>query len=220
MYKLIKGILEFRRKYLQYYRDHFGHLAEGQSPDALLITCCDSRVAPNAFASTNPGDVFVMRNVGNIVPTFESLLTHTGTSEAATIEFSLHYLPVKDIIVCGHSDCGAMRALMAGAESIQDPHLRQWLKHCGCDGTQKECVPGVDCSLAPHNQLAQKNVLQQLLHLKTYPLVQQRLQEGTLNLHAWYFDLAKGDIYSYEEEFQRFVLIDEEEAQRILKRLK
>lgn len=220
MYKLIKGILEFRQKYLQYYRKHFGHLAEGQSPDALLIACCDSRVAPNAFASTNPGDVFVMRNVGNIVPTFESLLTHMGTSEAATIEFSLRYLPVKDIIVCGHSDCGAMRALMSGADAIPDPHLRQWLKHSGCDGTQKGCVPGVDCSLAPHNQLSQKNVLQQVAHLKTYPNVLKRMQEGSLNLHAWYFDLAEGDIYSYEEEFQRFVLLDEEEAQRILKRLK
>jgi carbonic anhydrase len=81
-------------------------------------------------------------------------------------------------------------------------------------------VPGVDCSLAPHNQLSQKNVLQQVAHLKTYPNVLKRMQEGSLNLHAWYFDLAKGDIYSYEEEFQRFVLLDEEEAQRILKRLK
>lgn len=220
MYKLIQGILEFRQKHLEHYQDRFGHLAQGQSPDALLIACSDSRVAPNAFASTNPGDVFVMRNVGNIVPTFESLLTHMGTSEAAAIEFSLHYLPVKDIIVCGHSDCGAMRALLAGADSIQDPHLKQWLKHCGCDGTNQECIPGIDRHLTPENQLAQKNVLQQISHLKTYPLVQQRLNEGTLNLHAWYFDLAKGDIYSYEEEFQRFVLLDEEEALRILKRLK
>jgi carbonic anhydrase len=218
--KLINGILEFREKCLQHYLENYSHLAQGQSPDSLLIVCSDSRVAPNVFASTNPGDVFVVRNVGNIIPTFESLLTHTGTSEAAAIEFSLHYLPIKDIVVCGHSDCGAMRAVLSGAENIHNPHLREWLKHCGCSTHDLKDCTSVNKQLTEHNQLSQFNVLQQIAHLKTYPLVRQRVEEGLLNIHGWYFDLAKGDVYSFEKEFDRFVLIDEEEAIRILKRLK
>ncbi len=220
MKKLINGILDFRRKCLPDYLDNFSHLANGQSPDALLIACSDSRVAPNVFASTNPGDVFVIRNVGNIIPEHHPSLVHSGCAEAAAIEFSLNNLPIKDIIVCGHSDCNAMRAVLSGLENIEIPSLKGWLSHCGCCANKLKTISATDKQLDSHNQLSQMNVLQQIAHLKTYPIVQERIAKGQLNIHGWYFDIAKGDVYSYEEEFDRFLMIDETEALRILKRLR
>ncbi len=220
MKKLIRGILEFRTKCLKDYIKNFSHLAERQSPDVLLITCSDSRVAPNVFASTNPGDVFVIRNVGNIIPSMLDLDTKGSFSELAAIHFSLENLPVKDIIVCGHSDCGAMNAVIKGLENLENNSLRGWLSFCGCSTSHlKECS-FTNKELSPLNQLSQMNVLKQIAHLKTYPLVQKRLAEGTLNIHGWYFDLAKGDVYNFEENQDNFVLIDNEEALKILERLK
>jgi len=219
MKKLINGILEFRQNHLPHYMENYSHLALGQSPDTLLVVCSDSRVAPNVFASTNPGDVFVIRNVGNIIPTCQALEDQNGSSEAAAIEFALRNLLIKDIIICGHSDCGAMRAILSGIEAIHDPHLKGWLSECGCSLQELSSCESTNKNLLSHNQLAQMSVLKQMEHLKTYPLVQERIKEKKLNIHGWYFDIAKGDVYSFEEEFNRFILIDEEEALRILKRL-
>ncbi len=218
MHKLIHGILEFRKQRLQHYLDQYSHLATRQSPDGILITCSDSRVAPNVFASTNPGDLFVVRNVGNIVP--RCSCAQEGSSEAAALSFALSNLPIKDIIVCGHSDCGAMRALLAGIDHIQDPHLKGWLQNCDVPISQISSHPAIQQDLLPWNQLSQLNILQQIAHLKTYPAIQQKIAEDRLSIHGWYFDLGKGDLYCFEEEFNRFTLIDEEEGLRILNRLK
>src|SRR3982751_1421327 len=128
MKKLVLGILEFRQKMLPAYRDKFNKLAKGQHPDALFITCSDSRVAPNWFASTDPGDLFVIRNVGNLIPCCgEDGHSIADESEAAAIEFAIINLNVTNIIVCGHSDCGAMHAVLNGREKVQAPNLRAWL---------------------------------------------------------------------------------------------
>ena len=109
MLKLVQGILEFRKLHLSDYRNRFSHLAMGQKPDSLFITCSDSRVVPNLFTSTHPGHLFVLRNAGNIVPPY-----HVLCSERASIEFAVSQLPIENIIVCGHSNCGAMHAIMGG----------------------------------------------------------------------------------------------------------
>src|SRR5260221_6050909 len=115
MKKLVKGIIDFRRKGLPGYREKFGHLALGQSPDTLFIACSDSRVVPNTFASADPGDLFVIRNVGNLIaPADPSGLSPSDESEGAAIEFAVLTLGVRDIIVCGHSECGAMQAALGG----------------------------------------------------------------------------------------------------------
>ncbi len=220
MKKLIRGILEFRTKCLEDYIVNFSHLAERQSPDVLLIACSDSRVAPNVFASTNPGDVFVIRNVGNIIPSTKESPPESAFSEAAAIHFSLQNLPVKDIIVCGHSDCGAMNAVLSGIDKLEDGNLKGWLSFCGCSASHLKDCSFTNKELSQNNQLSQINVIKQIEHLKTYPLVQKRLKEGTLNIHGWYFDLAKGDVYNFEEIYDRFVLIDNDEAINILLRLK
>ncbi|MDF2577855.1 MAG: cynT [Chlamydiales bacterium] len=213
----MNGIVEFRQHVLPNYREKFKQLALGQAPDTLFIACSDSRVVPNLFASTNPGDLFVVRNVGNLVPTFSSL-EDKESAEAAAIEFSLSNLPIANVIVCGHSECGAMRAVTAGIESCSPP-LKRWLCNCTCHTSDLENEPRIDHSLADHNQLSQLNILRQMEHLKTYPLVQEKIAQGALSIHGWYFDIAQADVYAYEEYYGRFVLIDEEESKRILSRM-
>ncbi|MBA3816635.1 MAG: carbonic anhydrase [Parachlamydiaceae bacterium] len=219
MKKLVNGIVEFRKTCLENYREKFAHLALGQFPDALFIACSDSRVVPNLFASTNPGDLFVIRNVGNLIPSFSDSRITQGSSEEAAIEFSLTNLPIKNIIVCGHSDCGAMRAILEGIEKLDSPGLKGWLKHCECVLDDAAIDDVKFKQLADHNKLSQINILQQMGHVKTYPKVIEKMNEGLLNVHGWYFDIATGDVYAYEEKFKQFTLIDEDEASAILSRL-
>lgn len=220
MKKLIKGIVEFRRNLLPEYRETFSRLALGQSPDALFIACSDSRVVPNLFASTDPGDLFVVRNVGNLVPPCDESGVSTGDeSEAAAIEFALTTLNVTSIIVCGHSECGAMQAALGGRHKVEPPNLRSWLRLAEPAVTKLKSIPVPESSLAPHNHLSQINVLEQMAHLRTYPTVVERLRTGELSLHGWWFDIATADVYAFDNHIGRFVIIDEDEAARILERL-
>jgi carbonic anhydrase len=220
MKRLIRGIVEFRKKVRPGYRETFARLALGQSPDALLIACSDSRVAPNLFASTEPGDLFVIRNPGNIIaPCGEDGRSKADESEAAAIEFSTLALNVTDIIVCGHSECGAMRILTEEKQVLPAPHLHAWLRHA--EGALQQVKRGarMKAELALHNHVSQFNVLQQLEHLRTYPVVRERLASGRLRLHAWWFDIAQAEVLAYEAQSGQFVIIDDDEAERILERL-
>ncbi len=217
MKKLVKGIVEFRKNLLPGQRERFAQLALGQSPDTLFIACSDSRVAPNVFASTDPGDLFVVRNVGNLIPAC-GVDGHSSAdeSEAAAIEFAILNLKVADIILCGHSDCGAMHAILNGREKVAPAHLRSWLRHGepSLKRLRSESSSGKSVNL-----LSQVNVLEQLEHLKTYPLIKERIDSGSLKLHAWWFELSSASVYSYEGPKEGFVVIDEVEAARILDKL-
>jgi carbonic anhydrase len=217
MRKLIRGVVNFRQQKLDNYRDRFAHLAASQSPDALFIACSDSRVVPNTFASTDPGDLFVVRNVGNIVcPCGEEGVSCADVSEFAAIEFAVTQLGVSDIIVCGHSECGAMKAILEGKTHETMPHLRSWLRYG---------EPSLDClragrapdpTLSSVNQLSQINVLLQLEHLKSYEIVRERIQTGTLKLHAWWFDLSLADVYVFDSNVNRFRILDASFADELL----
>jgi carbonic anhydrase len=214
MKKLVKGIVEFRQNMLPKYREKFARLALGQNPDTLFITCSDSRVAPNWFASTDPGDLFVVRNVGNLIPCCgKDGHSIADESEAAALEFAITNLNVADIIVCGHSDCGAMHAILKGRETVQAPNLRGWLRH---GEASLDRTPKTSQKLSPVNQLSQCNVLQQMDHLRSYPIVKNRLAENRLNIHGWWFELSTGNVYTYKTDADAFALIDEDEAERIL----
>lgn len=209
MKKLIQGIINFRQTKLTTYRQKFARLAIGQAPDALFIACSDSRVVPNLFASTDPGDLFVIRNVGNLVPcctTYHHVL-HDGDSVFAALEFSLTQLHVNDIIICGHSECGAMQAVLRGRENIELPHLRAWLQHAEPAYTKLKQMPP-QSELAIHNQLSQVNVITQMEHLQALPLVQKYLSTNQVKIHGWWFDLATADVYRFDEETKQFILID------------
>lgn len=217
MKKLVHGIIDFRKKLRPEYREIFTKLALGQSPDALLIACSDSRVVPNLFASTEPGDLFVFRNIGNLIPPCGADgVCASDQSEAAAIEFALMQLNVSDIIICGHSECGAMHALLSGRENVSAPNLRDWLRHGDRSlGKLKE----QSSSLKPHNHLSQLNVLEQLENLRSYPEVKKRISEGTLRLHGWWFELQNAEVHAYDEVSKRFLPIDENVAEKILARL-
>lgn len=217
MKKLIQGIIDFRKNLTQESRALFAKLALGQKPDALFIACSDSRVVPNLFASTNPGDLFVVRNVGNLIPPASPLPRES--SAPAAIEFSLFSLNVSDIIVCGHSECGAMQALLQGVDPGAYPYLKSWIAY-GEESVRK--VRGgltLNPALSMHNQLSQVNVLQQMQHISSYPFVQDRLEKKQLRIHGWWFDIAQADVYCYEQEVNQFVLIDEREGRLILEKL-
>lgn len=214
MKKLIQGIVEFRKNLTDERRDLFAKLALGQRPDVFFIACSDSRVVPNLFASTNPGDLFVLRNIGNLVPHAESDQPESGIQ--AALEIAVENLKVKDIIICGHSECFAMQTLTCGSCGCN--HLATWLGHG--KGALEKVREGLvlDSTLAEHNQVSQMNVLQQMEHVMSYPSVQARVAEGELRVHGWWFDIAKADVYCFEPSVNRFVLIDESEAELILSR--
>ncbi|PIR23775.1 MAG: carbonic anhydrase [Deltaproteobacteria bacterium CG11_big_fil_rev_8_21_14_0_20_45_16] len=209
MKKLFQGIIDFRQRVYPTCRDKFTELAKGQHPDALFIACSDSRVAPNWFASSDPGDLFVIRNVGNLIsPCGTKGLTDGDESELAAVEFAVLNLKVADVIICGHSDCGAMHALIDGASLTEAPHLKSWLRH-GKDSLQKLKDHGpLNASEKPVNQLSQLNVLQQMEHMKSYPFIHEKIAKGELKLHGWWFDIAKAAIYSYQADQNKFILIE------------
>ena len=225
MRKLIAGIVAFRRGVRPEYRETFARLALRQTPDCLFIACSDSRVVPNLFASTEPGDLFVTRNVGNLVPPSGPGGISTGDeAEAAAIEYAIHALDVHDIIICGHSSCGAMRAVVNGTASdvsmvIGAPNLTRWLRHALPALEKLGAGRTLDPSLSREDTLSQLNVLEQVAHVKSYPAVAERLTAGTLGVHGWWFDIARAEVSAYEPEPDRFVVIDEAEAARILERL-
>jgi carbonic anhydrase len=220
MKKLIHGIVEFRRTVQEGYREAFGRLATGQSPDTLFVACSDSRVVPNTFASTNPGDLFVLRNVGNLIPPHGAHgVSSSDESEAAAIEFSVVNLNISHIIICGHSECGAMQALLNNREKVRSPNLKNWLRHADPALEQLLTQVPLDKQLSSLNQLSQLNVLLQIEHVKSYPLIHERIKKNSLAVHGWWFDLAKADVYAFDPELKKFILIDEAGANRLLERL-
>lgn len=218
MRKLVEGIVRFRREIRPGYQDQFAHLALGQRPDTLFVACSDSRVVPNTFASTDPGDLFVLRNPGNIIPTEDSSRVPAAAGAAAAIEFAVRRLGVTEVVVCGHSDCGVMKAMAAGAERGPGP-LATWLQAAGDSLRELERHPELAADHPIHDRLAQANALVQLEHLKTHASVREALAAGRLRLHAWWFDLAGADVHAWEPDLGRFTLIDEAEAARIFARL-
>lgn len=218
MKKLVKGIVKFRREMRPEYREQFAHLALDQNPDTLFVACSDSRVVPNTFASTDPGDLFVVRNVGNIVPIADSAAAPAAAGTAAAIEFAVNRLGVVNAIVCGHSDCGAMRALSTGSEGDSGP-LAAWLKAAGDSLSELEKRTDLAPGRSRQDRLSQAHALVQLEHLRSHQAVREAEAAGRLALHAWWFDLAGADVHAWEPELGRFTLIDEKEAERILARL-
>lgn len=210
MRKLINGILEFRRDRLPAYREVFARLALDQSPDCLFVACADSRVVPNLMASTEPGELFMLRNVGNFIPpgNVEGVAAVDRSSSAA-LEFALLALNVEDLIVCGHSECGAMKAILKERSGLPAPNLDAWLSHgrSALDALQTDGA--LDASLPLHDQVSQYNVLEQLDHALSYPLVKARVDSGQLRLHGWWFEIASGTVYLYDEQVRRFMPIHE-----------
>ena len=220
MQKLIKGIIDFHQNRRNQVKDTFAQLTLGQSPDVFFIACSDSRVAVNVFASTEPGDLFVIRNAGNFVTPFSSSdVVPEDESEVAALEFALEYLKVPHIIVCGHSDCGAIKALCQGRENVEFPHLRSWLRH-GEEALKRVRSKAKMEGPAEVNAVSKENVLLQMEHLKSYERVADRVEKGQLMLHGLWFDIQNTDVYYATLEERIFRIIDDVEGERVLASLK
>ncbi|MER7515642.1 carbonic anhydrase [Streptomyces sp. NPDC126499] len=163
--------------------EEFAHLAQGQSPEVLFITCADSRVVPSLITGARPGELFELRTAGNIVPPYGSA---TPTGEAATIEYAVEVLGVEHIVVCGHSHCGAVGAVVRREDLTAVPAVRDWLAYAAEEPRSSD--PG-DPEVA---EAVQGHVLAQLERLRTYPAVERRLRAGELRLHGWYYEVHTG----------------------------
>lgn len=205
VHELIAGIHHFRKQVFRQHRDLFERLAEGQRPETLFITCSDSRIDPNLITHTEPGDLFVLRNAGNLVPAYGA----TSGGEVATIEFAVTGLQVRDIVVCGHSHCGAMKGLLKPESLVEMPAVAEWLRHA--EATRR-IVRSKYKNLSGEELLevcTEENVLVQLENLQTHPAVAVALAQGQLKLHAWIYDIASGDVFAYDEPTAQFVPLGE-----------
>ena len=205
MQRLIEGVHRFRESEFGRQRELLARLArDGQDPHTLFITCADSRVLAELITQSQPGDLFVVKNVGNIVPPYD--LEASTNSTAAAIEFAVSVLEVDDIVVCGHSRCGAMNALVNGiANPSELPHLVRWIEVAAPvrDVIEREYA---HLSEPEDRQRAaeEENVLFGLESLHTYPAVQRRLADGSLHLHGWFFHIALGELFAYDAALAQF----------------
>ncbi|QLF93682.1 carbonic anhydrase [Pseudomonas sp. ABC1] len=190
---IVTGVKRFREDVFPAQRELFKKLAHEQTPRAMFITCADSRIIPELITNSSPGDLFVTRNVGNVVPPYGQM--NGGVSTA--IEFAVMALGVHHIIVCGHSDCGAMKAVLNPVELESMPTVKAWLRHSEVAKT----VVAENCGCADHNTLGiltEENVLAQLDHLRTHPSVAARLASGQLFIHGWVYDIESCEIKAYD----------------------
>ncbi len=205
MERLIEGVHKFRSDQFGNYRKLFRKLSqEGQNPHTLFITCSDSRVLAELITQSKPGDLFVVKNVGNIVPPASA--KGDTNSTAAAIEFAVENLRVSDIVICGHSQCGAISALL-GETSVgkSTPHLRDWL-HLAEPvlGTMKKEYAHLKTATERSTAAAVENVLFGLENLHSYHCVQERLMDGSLRLHGWFFEIATAELFAYDPELLQF----------------
>jgi carbonic anhydrase len=204
------GVIRFQNEVYPQKKELFEKLSEGQSPEALFITCSDSRIETAMITQTEPGELFICRNAGNIVPPHTN---HTG-GMTASIEFAVAALKVPHIVVCGHTECGAMKGALDLGSLDTLPHVKEWL------GYSKAAVAAVD-QMAPESDehrmqlLLEQNVKLQLQHLKTHPAVAARLAKGDLELHGWVYDIKTGDVNAFNEASNSFESVDKRYAKEV-----
>jgi carbonic anhydrase len=204
MEKLIQGIHRFQADVFNVRRDFFRGLVDGQRPQALFITCSDSRMVPDLICQADPGDLFVIRNAGNIIPPYTP---GVAAGEAATIEYAIKALGIKDIIVCGHTRCGAMHAVLHPDASDGMPRVRQWLANA-------DAAAEIVCTCYHHlpvearwKVMIQENVLVQLENLRTHPAVLAGLAAGEIKLHAWVYKMETGQVFAFDTASGQFAAL-------------
>lgn len=211
MEKILQGVAKYHRNVLPTMKHELVRLAnKKQKPIALFITCSDSRLHPNLFTQTDPGDLFLLRNAGNIVPPYGV----SNSGEAATIEYAVSVLGVKNIIICGHSRCGAMAALL-NADNYKDyPAVNSWFLNAEATRRIVQHKHSQRNTAKQELNAAQENVLVQLSNLRTHPCVAARLAVGEVRLHGWLYRLETGEIFAYSTDAAEFVPLVTPNAKR------
>ncbi|MGB7266418.1 MAG: carbonic anhydrase [Terracidiphilus sp.] len=203
MQRLIDGHKRFLAEVFPARKGHFHLLAEGQSPQWLFITCADSRVLPDLILGTEPGDLFISRSIGNVVP----ITSHDVDGVTATIEYAVEVLKVPHVIICGHSDCGAMKAALDQKSLENLPKARRWLDHVEAAFAYRQPVNNAEGDSAELAALIRGNVVAQLMNLRAQPAVVHAMAEDRLTVHGWYYDILTGQIEEYDERAKRFVAL-------------
>ena len=208
MKRILDGLSRFQTDVFPEERELFGRLATGQSPETVFITCSDSRIVPDLITQTKPGDLFICRNAGNIVPHYGDALG--GVS--ATIEYAVMALNVRDIIVCGHSDCGAMMGVLHREKTAGMPSVTAWLRHAEIarfildenyeNLSEKERL----------DVLTEENVIAQVDNLRTHPSVASRLMRNRINLHGWVYTIETGEVRHLDQKSRKFVRLGAAES--------
>jgi carbonic anhydrase len=213
--RLVEGIHHFQANAFRSQRELFEHLAHGQSPDTLFITCSDSRIDPSLITRTRPGELFIMRNAGNIIPRFGEC----NGGEGPTVEFAVVALGVRDVVVCGHSQCGAVKGLLHPDKLIDLPTMAAWLYHA--EATRRIMVEKYQhCTPAELLTASiEENVLVQLENLATHPCVAEGIKQGKLNLHGWVYDIETGEVFAYDPGAGQFVPVGTVPASGLGKKL-
>jgi carbonic anhydrase len=208
MNELIGRIFSFEKTVFPNSSALYGRLsADGQSPKALMISCADSRIVPEQIMQAQPGDLFVCRNAGNIVPPYA---TQNG-GVSSTVEYAVAALGVRDIIVCGHSDCGAMKALSQPEQLVGMPNVAAWLKHgAAAEHVVNTCYPDLS-GHARVRAISLENITAQIAHLRTHPSVAAAMASGEMALHGWFVDIHAGQILGLDGETGRFLPLREDQ---------
>ena len=199
--RLRAGVEQYRRSLRPSYAHLFEQLADGQAPHTLFITCSDSRISPNLITATEPGELFIVRDIGNLVP--PERIPASGSSVGAAVDYAVGVLGVRKIVVCGHSGCGAIKALLAtGDRPVPYPNLEAWLERTDV----RELLRALPRALAP-DEIARLVALGQLDRLRTYGVVRRAIEEGRLSLGAWFFDVGSGELEEWSSREQRFIAV-------------
>ncbi len=207
------GVVKFHRDVFPEKKALFEKLSHGQAPEALFITCSDSRIATGMITQTDPGALFSCRNPGNIVPPYDV----KAGDVAASIEYALEVLKVGHIVICGHTDCGAVRGAAHPEAVAHLPHVAEWLSFAD------EAVRRADADIGEASEdegsrlkrITQENVILQLENLAGYPAVKRRMDEGTLKIHGWVYDIGEGHVYVLDTDEKTFIPIEEKYAERL-----
>jgi carbonic anhydrase len=205
------GAIKFQREVFPEKQELFERLSIGQSPEALFITCSDSRIETAMITQTDPGELFICRNAGNIVPPH----TNQTGGMTASIEFAIGALEIPHIVICGHTECGALKGAMHRERLTNLPHVREWLGYAqGAVDIVETLGAGLDPE-AKMRMLLEQNVILQLQHLKTHPTVAAALAQKAVTLHGWVYDIKTGKVSAYDETIQRWLPVEEHYAAEV-----
>jgi len=204
--KLLDGVIKFKDDFFEEHKEIFQNLSSSQNPHTLYIGCSDSRVVPDIIAQTMPGELFVVRNIANMVPPYDEN-SYSFRCTASIIEYAVNMLEVDNIVICGHSNCGGCKALFYPQEKIDKlPSVKEWLK-LGHEIRDRVLAK----NLSPEErefETEQLNIVKQLENILTYPFVEKKVDKGILKLHGWYYVIETADVFTYDFESREFKLIE------------
>ncbi|NBJ16447.1 MAG: carbonic anhydrase [Dehalobacter sp. 4CP] len=208
MEKLLQGLIQFKETDFQQHRQLFEELGNSQSPHTLFIGCSDSRLVPNLITGTLPGELFVIRNIANIVPPYRNTEEYLATTSA--IEYAVNILGVQHIVVCGHSNCGGCKSLYASEKEMESiPHTRKWLELAGPVKDKIATMDIAEQDMAKREWMTEQiNIVEQLKHLLTYPFIREKVLNQTLTMEGWYYIIETGEVFRYNRQNSEFELVN------------